>query len=242
MAVIYSRKQDGILYEIRTAGASKRLYTNGAFHTQFNPNHLFTGAVWDLLSLPVLCKEQAPRTILVLGVAGGTVIHQLQSLCDNIEITGIELDPMHIQLARSHFDLRYDNLTVIQADARDWLMASNSTYDCIIDDIFLHGESDPERPVALDKSWFKQLKAHLNRDGVLIQNHIDESSAKVASSHMKGGAILGFHTEMYANIVLAWYRDGQGAKAMRQRLAKKLEQLPARTTSRLRADVSRFRA
>lgn len=241
MALVYSEEHDGVRYEVRTAGATRRLYTNGAFHTQYHPNYLFTGAVWDLLCLPVLCLNQHPKRILVLGVAGGTVIHQIQRLCDAPHITGIELDKVHIKLARSHFELNYPSLKLVQADARDWLEKSAESFDCIIDDIFLHGEDDPERPVELDRHWFGLLKAHLKKDGLLIQNHIDIASAKKAASFMKGGMTLGFQTEKYENLVLAWFRDADSAKTLKGNLSDRLNALPRSETSRLRSSVSKFR-
>ncbi|MBL6690383.1 MAG: fused MFS/spermidine synthase [Pseudomonadales bacterium] len=242
MAVIYSKQVKGVRYEVRTAGASRRLYTNGAFHTQYNPKHLFTGAVWDLLCLPVLCRERAPASILVLGVAGGTVIHQLQALCNSPKTTGIELDKVHIELASSHFDLDYPNLTLVHADARDWLATSKQKFDCIIDDIFVHGESDPERPVNLDRRWFRQLKSQLNKDGLLIQNHIDHESAKQAAGFMKQGSLLGLQTDKYENLVLAWFRSGPGGKRLQSNLESRLTAMPRAVTSRLRSDVFRFSA
>jgi len=242
LAVIYSKQVKGVRYEVRTAGASRRLYTNGAFHTQYNPRHLFTGAVWDLLCLPVLCREKAPASILVLGVAGGTAIHQLQALCHEPQITGIELDRVHLKLARSHFDLDYPNLTLVHADARAWLATSKQKFDCIIDDIFVHGESDPERPVELDKRWFRQLKSHLKKDGLLIQNHIDHESAKEAAGLMIRGSLLGLQTDKYENLVLAWFRAGPGVKRLQRNLESRLVAMPRSETARLRSDVFRFSA
>ncbi len=242
LAVIYSKRIGGTHYEVRTAGATRRLYTNGAFHTQFSTKHLFTGAVWDLLTLPVLCRERPPRKVLILGVAGGTAIHQLQVLSDAPEMTGIELDKMHIQLARSHFSLSYPNLTLVHADAKQWLQQVDEEFDCIIDDIFLHGELDPERPVALDQNWFRLLKAHLKKDGLLIQNHIDLQSAKRAAGHMKQGTILGLETQKYENLVLGWFRKGPPAKDLTAEMNRKLDAMPSRHTSRLRSTVYKFSA
>ncbi|MBO6555455.1 MAG: methyltransferase domain-containing protein [Pseudomonadales bacterium] len=242
MAIIYSEKHDGVRYEIRSAGATKRLYTNGAFHTQYHPKYLFTGAVWDLLCLPTLCLNADPKRVLVLGVAGGTVIHQIQRLCKAPHITGIELDKVHIKLARLHFELNYPNLRLIQADALDWLANSTESFDCIIDDLFLHGKEDPERPVELDRHWFDHLKAHLEKNGLLIQNHIDMTSARKAASFMKGGSTLGFQTEKYENLVLAWFRGVEDTNDLRGRLSDRLDALPRSETRRLRSRVFKFRS
>ena len=52
MAIIWQFTEGQTNYQVRSAGATLRLYTNGAFHSQYNPNHLFTGGIWDLLAVP----------------------------------------------------------------------------------------------------------------------------------------------------------------------------------------------
>lgn len=52
MAIVWSRQLSGVHYEVRSAGNSLRLYTDGVFHSQYNPCRLITGHVWDLLMLP----------------------------------------------------------------------------------------------------------------------------------------------------------------------------------------------
>ena len=80
MALLWTTKKGNTQYEVRTAGDSIRLYTNRAFHSQYNPKHVFTGAMWDLLSIPALFYainlQRKPNSVLMLGVGGGTAIHQ----------------------------------------------------------------------------------------------------------------------------------------------------------------------
>ena len=243
MAILFREKLKDTTYEVRTAGASRRLYTNGAFHTQYNPNHLFTGAVWDLLSLPALCLDRPPGKILVLGVAGGTVIHQMQKLCQPVSITGIELDQQHLSIGRRFFDLAYDNLTLVHADARTWLETSEETFDYIVDDIFLHAEGDPARPFAADQDWYQLLGRHLACGGTLVQNHVDKRNSRLALTQLnrflRKGATLAFTTDKYENQVLAWFKSGD-TNLLRKNLARKLESLPKAVSRRLRHDCQRF--
>lgn len=233
MAVLFKKNRDGVTYEVRSAGNTRRLYTNGAFHTQFNPRHLFTSGVWDLLSLPSLCMPSPPKKVLVLGVAGGTVIHQLYRMHTLQQIVGIELDPMHIQLAKKYFQLEYGALELIQADARTWLESCHEKFDYIIDDIFIHAEGDPERPYAADPHWSRLLAKHLTINGTLVQNHIDHRNSKRALGQFGRGTVLEFSTDKYANKVLAWFKSGTG-KALKKNLREELGQLPRSTTHRLR--------
>ena len=72
MATIWEQNIEGKLYEVRTAGASVRLYRNGVNHSQWNPNRPLTGSIWDLITLPTLYRPT--RTIddvLILGFGRG---------------------------------------------------------------------------------------------------------------------------------------------------------------------------
>ncbi|MDA0977833.1 MAG: methyltransferase domain-containing protein [Proteobacteria bacterium] len=215
MAVIYRRSIQGVHYEVRTAGQSIRLYTNGAFHSQYNPRHLFTGAVWDLLILPALFRAAPPRRVLVLGVGGGTVIHQLNRLYEPEHITGIELDPQHLKIARRFFKVRYSNTTLVQADALDWLQAGSEQFDYIIDDVFQHAEGDPVRPFPADPSWYRMLRRHLAAGGVIVQNHIGRREAMTQRQHLpRETRIIGFETAQYENCVLGIYDASQTTRQL----------------------------
>ena len=171
--------------------------------------------------------------MLVLGVAGGTVIHQLYKMHTLEKIVGIELDPTHIQLAKDYFQLEYPTLELIQADAREWLESCNEKFDYIVDDIFIHAEGDPERPYAADRRWSRLLAQHLTSNGALVQNHIDRRQSKRALGYFGRGSILEFSTEKYENKVLAWFKSDTG-KSLKKNLNKELGQLPRSITHRLR--------
>ena len=234
--LVHQQDHLGVRYEVRTAGASRRLYTNGAFHSQYNPRHLFTGAVWDLLSLPSLFMMKAPRRVLVLGVGGGTVIHQLNQLHPLKNVVGIELDPVHIDIARNHFDLNYPHTSLILADGKSWLSESTECFDYIVDDIFLHTAADPMRPHAPDREWFDQLLAHLAPGGAIVQNHISRRDARRASNTVRSSLrVLPFETQMYENCVIACFDDQSSASRIRRRGLQRIDAMPRRITGRLRA-------
>ena len=178
MAVLFHQSLQGKTYEVRSAGASLRLYTNGAFHSQWNPKKVFQGAVWDCLSLPACLMRTPPTSALILGVGGGTVCHQLHQMMPLTRTVGIDIDPNHLFLARQYFDLNYPNLQLIEADARHYLKQDPGYYDYLVDDLFLDGTKDPERPSLEEQPWLHQLTERLSPTGALIQNHLEVGSAK----------------------------------------------------------------
>src|SRR5690606_1943682 len=87
MALIWSKRHGNVKYEVRSAGNTRRLYSNGVFHSSYNPSRAITGGVWDLLMMPAfLYPPGAIRRVLLLGVGGGTVIRQLQAFVRPREI------------------------------------------------------------------------------------------------------------------------------------------------------------
>ncbi len=78
------------------------------------------------------------KNILILGVAGGSVI---KTLVDEIQfkgkITGVEIDPETIELANTYFGLNtIQNLEIIIDDAQNFIQKTNQQFDLIIIDIF----------------------------------------------------------------------------------------------------------
>jgi spermidine synthase len=172
MALLWRKQAAGKTYEVRRAGNSLRLYTDGTFHSQYNPNSPLNGSIWDLLLLPSLFLPDKPQRVLVLGVGGGAIIRQLHQLVQPAEIVGIELDPIHLQIAKRHFGLaRKAQVRVIAADAIAWLHSYRGRkFDLIVDDLFSENGSNPQRAVAVDSCWGETLFAHLNPGGALVVN------------------------------------------------------------------------
>jgi predicted membrane-bound spermidine synthase len=171
MALIWHRVVSGRHYEVREAGRTRRLYTDGVFHSEFNPRRPVTGSVWDLLMLPAFFRPERVRRVLLLGVGGGTVIRQLQQFLDRPVITGIELNPVHLTVARDFFGVGGPDVALHRADALQWLGAyGGPRFDFIIDDLFGEAEGEPVRAIAPTSRWFETLLRPLARDGVLAMN------------------------------------------------------------------------
>ena len=107
MALVWRKQQKETLFEVRSAGKSMRLYTNGVFHSQYNPLQPVSGGIWDLLLLPVFFyPDNQLKRILVLGVGGGAVLRQLNHFAGPDIIVGVELNPVHINIAKRFFGIR----------------------------------------------------------------------------------------------------------------------------------------
>lgn len=114
-------------------------------------------------------KVVAMEHILVLGVAGGSVI---KTLVDEIKfkgkITGVEIDPNIIKIANQYFNLdQVEQLEVIIDDAFEFVLKTKEKYDLIIIDVF----QDTTMPNFLYETFFTDQVCFLLRSkGVVLFN------------------------------------------------------------------------
>lgn len=177
MAVVFSRQVAGERYEIRTAGQSVRLYTNGVLHTQYHPGRRVTGGVWDLLALPAVALPQVKR-VLLLGVGGGAAIHVLRDWFLGVQVTGVELNPMHLKLAKRFFGLKGSDITLVQSDARVFVeQYRGEPFDLVIEDLF-GGNGEPDRSFAADRQWCNALGRLVSDNGALVINTLERKQLR----------------------------------------------------------------
>jgi spermidine synthase len=112
-------------------------YTTGV-QTLEVKGSLLTGEYFDLFLLgPHL---QGGRKILVLGVAGGVALKQIAAVFPDAEITGVDLDPAVLDVARNYFDLKdQPRIRLVAEDARWFLARTTERYDVIAVDLYVTG-------------------------------------------------------------------------------------------------------
>lgn len=109
------------------------------------------------------------NSVLVLGVAGGSVI---KTLVDEIKftgsITGVEIDENIIKMANHYFQLdQITNLQIIHDDAFEFVLKTKVQYDLIIIDIF----QDTNMPNFLFEDFFiNRINSLLNTNGFILFN------------------------------------------------------------------------
>ena len=101
------------------------------------------------------------ENILVLGVAGGSVIKTLtQEIKYKEKITGVEIDEVAIEIAQKFFQLQaIPNFNLVQDDAFEFVLKTKEKYDLIIIDVF----QDTQMPNFLFEDFF------INRINFLLQ-------------------------------------------------------------------------
>lgn len=109
------------------------------------------------------------NNILVLGVAGGSVIKTLaEEIKFHGKITGVEIDPAAIEIANKYFGLdKIENLEIVIDDAFEFVLKTKEKYDLIIIDIF----QDTQMPNFLFEEFFiDRINFLLNVNGFILFN------------------------------------------------------------------------
>lgn len=154
-------------------GAHELILNEGrAVHSIYNPAELLTGGPWDyFMAAPLLvtdATEPAPQDAMIIGLAGGTTARQLTAAFGPIPITGVEIDPSIVEVARNYFGLDdLTNLSVEVEDGRYALRTSQSEFDLIGIDAY----RQPYIPFQLTtREFFQEVQSHLRPEGVAIIN------------------------------------------------------------------------
>jgi hypothetical protein len=159
-----------------------------------------THGYWDDLLVagafrPAPIGSAAPRSIAILGLAGGTMARQYRiGYGDGVDITGVEIDPDILAAGHRYFHLGDAHAHEVVSDARYWLDTQAGLYDVVILDAY----RQPYIPFQLTtKEFFQQVRAHLNSGGVAAVN-----VGRTATDYRLVDALASTMAAVYSNVYL----------------------------------------
>jgi spermidine synthase len=157
------------------AGDRINMDVEGATFATWHPRFLMTGYSWDALAAACLLRaEGPPRSVLMLGVAGGTTARQLRALVPEAAITGVDIDAEVVNLARRHMGLDELRIEIVIADADRFLSKTERRFDAILDDLFLSGPTDVTRARDPIGRRLEMVQERLTPGGIIATNLITD--------------------------------------------------------------------
>lgn len=227
VAVIWRRESGGTRYEVRSHGATRRLLSDGVFHSAWNPRTGLTGRTWDLFLPAAFTLATPARRILVLGVGAGTALLQYRRFIDPDTLVGVDLNPLHLEIGRRFFGLASAGATLFEADARDWVAGwRGARFDLVVDDLYGHVEGEPRRAVPMTSAWAGALARLVAPGGALVANFISGREllgcAQLRSQRARAGYASGFRLwgPRDHNAVAVFCRQPTSASETRARLRR----------------------
>jgi spermidine synthase len=175
---------------VESPGGERRLELNEgqAIHSLIRPGTYLTDGYWDdMILLPAAARGGAgPRSIAVLGNAGGTVARAVGHYWPQTLIDGVEIDGEVSDLGRRWFDMQAPRLRVFTDDARPFLRRTAERYDAILVDAY----RQPYIPFYMStKEFFELARDRLRPGGRVIINvgHPEDSDTleKVLTATMR---------------------------------------------------------
>ena len=140
-----------------------------AIHSIWRRDTVLTGNYWDgHLTLPFTLRDDPPRKVAMLGVAGGTVARAYAKYFPDTVIDAVEIDGELFEIGRRWFGLGdRPQLRLHTEDARPFLRRTGERYDFI----FLDTYRQPYIPFYLaTKEFFELARDRLAPGGAVIIN------------------------------------------------------------------------
>lgn len=158
-------------FELWSGARTVEMRVAGAVHAWWHRDRLLSGLAWDVIAAAGLLRQAgAPRSVLMLGLAGGTSLRILRELLPDAQLTAVEIDPEIVAVARRAMHLDALGLEVVVADAYAWLACNRRRFDVVIDDIYTTGHADVFRPQAWTATTLQHLQRAIQPGGLLAVN------------------------------------------------------------------------
>lgn len=122
-------KYNGHLRVLNTLGMGTYIQSNGL--TQSG------GIVENIWKSTLKQIKDNCENILILGLGGGTLAKLLRKKYPKAKITGVEIDPIMIELGKKYLDLDKYNVDIKIIDAFKFLKNNKEKYDLLIIDTYL---------------------------------------------------------------------------------------------------------
>ena len=146
----------------------------GAIHAWWHEKRFLTGLAWDNIAAAALLRPAGPpKSILMLGLAGGTAMRILRHLLPECRLVAVDIDSEIVALAELNMGLGESKIEIHFDDAYDWVAKCRERFDVVIDDVYMAGADDVFRPGESDLRQLKLLKRLLTPGGLLLTNLVN---------------------------------------------------------------------
>ncbi|MCP4165771.1 MAG: spermine synthase [Chloroflexi bacterium] len=173
-ATLYERESPYNYIQVVENGPEVVLKLNegGGVHSVYRPDMALSDGIWDYFLLAPFFSA-APthpedvNSLLMIGLAAGTIPKLYTAAYGPIAIDGVELDPAVIETGQRYFAMTEPNLHAVAEDGRYYLNHGAGTYDVIAIDAY----RPPYIPFHLTTvEFFNEVRDHLSPDGVVTIN------------------------------------------------------------------------
>ncbi len=159
------------------------MYNNTVF-SSIGESGIYTHSYWDhFIPLPALFDS--PK-VLVLGLGGGTIPYQIESLYPKADVSVVEFDKDMINISRAFLKKKL-KARIINEDASSFLNRRSEKYHIVISDLYID-DFTPDQ--FLSRKFLSDARSSLLESGVFAANF--------ATSARMAGKLSSFISEIEA--------------------------------------------
>lgn len=117
----------------------KYLWETSVWVGGFEQSGPLVKAVWEKALENI---TETPKTVLILGLGCGIVAKLIAKKFPDALITGVEIDPVMIEVGEKYFGLgKIPKLKIINVDAKIFLKKYKKKFDVVINDVYVGGKA-----------------------------------------------------------------------------------------------------
>ena len=134
------------------------------------------GLINDIWKPVVTSIKQQVTSVLILGLATGTLANIIAKKYKGVKVTGVEIDPVMIEIGKKYFELdKIPNLKIVNIDANKYKFEK---VDLILVDLYL-GDTPPK--FIYTEKFLKKLRKF---GTTVVINHLFYDPQKKAKAEM----------------------------------------------------------
>ena len=159
-------KYNGCLRVIRSLGFGTYIQAGGL--TQSGG---IVETIWRSTLQRVKSERAKVKNVLILGLGGGTIAELIGKKWPEAEITGVDIDPVMIELGKKYLRLGQTEVEIKIGDAYDYITQKSKlkTYDLVIIDLY-NGDEYPKKFET--ENYIQLIRKVLPSDGVAVFNRL----------------------------------------------------------------------
>lgn len=147
--------------------------------------------IWKI-TLKKIKKDLNVKKCLIVGMGGGGIAKLVRQYWPDSEITGVDIDPLMVELGRKYLSLDKAGAKVVIADAYDYMVDTskkNKKYDLVCVDVYVE-RSVPKKFETED--FIKLIKKVLTTEGAAIFNRLYGKEDKETAENLHRKLIHAF--------------------------------------------------
>lgn len=165
-------KYNGNIRVVKSLGLGTYIQANGLTQSGGIVETFWKQTLRKVKTITLRDKKLEVKNVLILGLGGGTLVNLIHKSWPTVIITGVDIDPLIVDLGIKYLKLDTDKVKIVIGDVSNLPNLPNfpnRKFDLIIVDLY-NGDQFPKQ-FETDK-FIQLVRCHLASNGIIIFNRL----------------------------------------------------------------------